>query len=109
MSHNIYIYILVMAAVTYLIRMLPLALSRKEITSPFIRSFLYYVPYACLAAMTFPAILFATDSVIKGVAGGIIGFIVALIAAYKEKSLLTVALFACAAVFIVERILEFAV
>lgn len=55
MSHNIYIYILVMAAVTYLIRMLPLALSRKEITSPFIRSFLYYVPYACLAAMTFPA------------------------------------------------------
>ena len=59
MSHNIYIYILVMAAVTYLIRMLPLALSRKEITSPFIRSFLYYVPYACLAAMTFPAILFA--------------------------------------------------
>ena len=105
MSHNIYIYILVMAAVTYLIRMLPLALSRKEITSPFIRSFLYYVPYACLAAMTFPAILFATDSVISAA----VGFIVALIAAYKEKSLLTVALFACAAVFIVERILEFAV
>ena len=104
MSHNIYIYILVMAAVTYLIRMLPLALSRKEITSPFIRSFLYYVPYACLAAMTFPAILFATDSVISAA----VGFIVALIAAYKEKSLLTVALFACAAVFIVERILEFA-
>ena len=100
MSHNIYIYILVMAAVTYLIRMLPLALSRKEITSPFIRSFLYYVP-----AMTFPAILFATDSVISAA----VGFIVALIAAYKEKSLLTVALFACAAVFIVERILEFAV
>ena len=105
MRHNIYIYILVMAAVTYLIRMLPLALSRKEITSPFIRSFLYYVPYACLAAMTFPAILFATDSVISAA----VGFIVALIAAYKEKSLLTVALFACAAVFIVERILEFAV
>ena len=102
MSHNIYIYILVMAGVTYLIRMLPLALSRKEITSPFIKSFLYYVPYACLAAMTFPAILFATDSVISAA----VGFIVALIAAYKEKSLLTVALFACAAVFIVERILE---
>ena len=101
MSHNIYIYILVMAGVTYLIRMLPLALSRKEITSPFIKSFLYYVPYACLAAMTFPAILFATDSVISAA-------VVALIAAYKEKSLLTVALFACAAVFIVERILEFA-
>ena len=85
--HNIYIYILVMAGVTYLIRMLPLALSRKEITSPFIKSFLYYVPYACLAAMTFPAILFATDSMISAA----VGFVVALIAAYKEKSLLTVA------------------
>ena len=104
MSHNIYIYILVMAAVTYLIRMLPLALSRKEITSPFIRSFLYYVPYACLAAMTFPAILTATaGSIISGAAG----LIVALIAAYREKSLLTVALFACAAVFVVERIMGF--
>ena len=102
MNHNIYIYILVMAGVTYLIRMLPLALSRKEITSPFIRSFLYYVPYACLAAMT--AILSATDSVISAA----VGFVVALIAAYKEKSLLTVALFACAAVFIVERILQLA-
>ena len=78
--------------------------SRKEITSPFIKSFLYYVPYACLAAMTFPAILSATDSVISAA----VGFVVALIAAYKEKSLLTVALFACAAVFIVERILQLA-
>ncbi len=105
MNHNIYLYILVMAAVTYLIRMLPLALSRKEITSPFIRSFLYYVPYACLAAMTFPAILSATESVISAA----VGFAAALLAAYREKSLLTVALFACAAVFIVERILQFAV
>ena len=105
MSHNIYIYILVMFAVTYLIRVLPLTLIRREIKNKTIRSFLYYVPYACLAAMTFPAILFATDSVISAA----VGFIVALIAAYKEKSLLTVALFACAAVFIVERILEFAV
>lgn len=105
MNHNIYLYILVMAVVTYLIRMLPLALSRKEITSPFIRSFLYYVPYACLAAMTFPAILSATESVISAA----VGFAAALISAYREKSLLTVALFACAAVFIVERILQFAV
>ena len=104
MSHNIYIYILVMAAVTYLIRMLPLALSRKEITSPFIRSFLYYVPYACLAAMTFPAILTATAG---GIISGAAGLIVALIVAYREKSLLTVALFACAAVFVVERIMGF--
>ena len=97
MSHNVYLYILVMAIVTYLIRMLPLALAKNEIRSPFIKSFLYYVPYACLAAMTFPAILKATDSIISG----------ALIAAYKEKSLITVALLACAAVFIVERVLVF--
>ena len=103
MSRNPSIYILVMAGVPYLIRMLPLALSRKEITSPFIKSFLYYVPYACLAAMTFPAILTATSSVISAT----VGFAVALLAAYREKSLLTVAMFACAAVFIVERVLGF--
>ena len=101
--HNVYIYILVMAVVTYLIRMLPLAIWTKEITSPFIKSFLYYVPYACLAAMTFPAILNATDSILSGA----VGFAAALYLAYKEKSLLTVALFACAAVFVVERVLVF--
>lgn len=104
MKPNIYIYILVMAGVTYLIRMLPLALVKKEITSPFVKSFLYYVPYACLAAMTFPAILTATAG---GILSGLAGLIVALIVAYKEKSLLTVALFACAAVFVTERIMEF--
>lgn len=104
MKPNIYIYILVMAGVTYLIRMLPLVLFKKEITSSYVKSFLYYVPYACLAAMTFPAILTATaGSIISGAAG----LIVALIAAYREKSLLTVALFACAAVFVVERIMGF--
>lgn len=102
MKLDVYVYVLVMAAGTYLIRMLPLALAKREITSPFIKSFLYYVPYACLAAMTFPAILSATASVISAA----VGFAVALIAAYKEKSLLTVALMACGAVFIVERILE---
>lgn len=92
-----------MAGVTYLIRMLPLALAKKEITSPFLKSFLFYVPYACLAAMTFPAILSATASVISAA----IGFVVALFASYKEKSLLTVALCACGAVFVAERILEY--
>ena len=92
-----------MALVTYLIRMLPLALIRRQMNSTFVKSFLYYVPYACLAAMTFPAILFSTASVISALAG----FAVALIVAYREKSLLTVALCACAAVFIVERIMEF--
>lgn len=103
MEHNIYLYILVMAGVTYLIRMLPLALSKKEITNTYIKSFLYYVPYACLAAMTFPAILHATASMYSAIAG----LIVAVIAAYKGKSLLTVALLACAAVFIVEKALSF--
>lgn len=101
MTHNIYLYILTMAGVTYLIRMLPLVLSKKEITSTYIKSFLYYVPYACLAAMTFPAILSSTANIWSALAG----FIVAIIAAYKEKSLLTVALLACGAVFIVERIM----
>lgn len=103
MRGNIYVYILVMAGVTYLIRMLPLVLSKKEITSPFVKSFLFYVPYACLAAMTFPAILFSTASVISAA----VGFGIALLAAYREKSLLTVALMACLAVFVMERILEF--
>ena len=102
--NNIYIYILVMAGVTYLIRMLPLVLFKKEITSSYVKSFLYYVPYACLATMTFPAILTATAG---GIISGAAGLIVALIAAYREKSLLTVALFACAAVFVVERIMGF--
>ena len=93
-----------MAGVTYLIRMLPLVLFKKEITSPFVKSFLYYVPYACLAAMTFPAILTATAG---GILSGVVGLVVALIVAYKEKSLLTVALFACAAVFIAERSMGF--
>lgn len=100
MSHNIYIYILVMAVTTYLIRMLPLAFTKHEIKNPFIKSFLFYVPYACLAAMTVPAVLFSTTSLVSG----IVGFAVALLAAYCERSLLTVALLACAAVFIVERI-----
>lgn len=96
-------YILVMALTTYLIRMLPLVLTRKEIKNPYIRSFLFYVPYACLAAMTFPAIMTATASVISAA----VGFAVAIFAAYKEKSLVQVALVACVAVFLTERIMAF--
>ena len=82
MKPNVYLYILVMAGVTYLIRMLPLVLFKREITSPFVKSFLYYVPYACLAAMTFPAILTATAG---GIISGAAGLIVALILAYRRK------------------------
>ena len=92
-----------MAIVTYLIRMLPLTLIQKEIKNTFIKSFLYYVPYACLTAMTFPAILYATDSPISAFAG----LVVAVIFAMKEKSLVTVACFSCIAVFVMERILSF--
>ena len=94
-----------MASVTYLIRMLPLVLAKKEITNIYIKSFLHYVPYACLAAMTFPAILFSTASWISALAG--LG--VAIFTAYKKKSLLTVALLACLTAFLVERILCFIV
>lgn len=101
MQHNVYLYIFVMAGVTYLIRMLPLTLIRKEITNTYIKSFLFYVPYATLAAMTFPTILTSTESPIS--AG--IGFGIALVMAFLEKSLLMVAASGCVAVFIVERIL----
>ena len=100
MQHNIYIYILVMFAVTYLIRVLPLTLIRREIKINTIRSFLYYVPYVTLAAMTFPAILSATANVWSAT----VGFIVALILAYRGKSLIQVSLLACVSVFIIELI-----
>ena len=88
---SIYIYVLVMAVTTYLIRALPLTLFKKPIRSRFLRSFLHYVPTACLTAMTFPAILTSTQSMIAATGG----FIVAIIAAWKERSLVQVAAFAC--------------
>ncbi|MBQ8352023.1 MAG: AzlD domain-containing protein [Clostridia bacterium] len=103
MPSNIWLYVLVMAGVTYLIRMLPLALWKKEIKNVYVRSFLHYVPFACLAAMTFPAILTSTSSMISALCG----FAVALFVAYREKSLLTVALSACGTVFLVEQILAY--
>lgn len=97
-DYSIYIYIAVMAIVTYLIRALPLTLIRKKITNKFLRSFLYYVPYATLSAMTIPAIFYSTSGKISAV----LGFFTALILAYKNKSLLTVAGVACAVVYITE-------
>ncbi len=98
MSGNIFIYIAVMAVVTYLIRMLPLALIKKKITNKFFRSFLYYVPFVTLAVMTFPAILDSTNSMWSALAG----FIVAIIAALINGSLPVVSALACVAVFVVE-------
>ena len=100
---KIYLYILVMAVTTYLIRVIPLTLLRKPIRSRFVKSFLHYVPYACLTAMTFPAILFDTAYVLSGAAA----LVIAIWLAYRGKSLLTVSLASCAAVFLAERILTF--
>ena len=100
---KIYIYVLVMAVTTYLIRVLPLTIFRKPIKSRFLRSFLHYVPYACLTAMTFPAILTSTATVLSGAAA----LIIAVILAYRGKSLLTVSLAASAAVMVTEWILQF--
>ena len=95
------LYLAVMAGVTYLIRMLPLTVFRREIKSVFIKSFLHYVPYACLTAMTFPSILTSTATILSGAAA----LIVAVILAYRGKSLLTVSLAASAAVMITEWLL----
>ena len=100
---NIYTYILAMAVTTYLIRMLPLTVFRKPIKSRFVKSFLHYVPYACLTAMTFPAILYDTTYILSGIAA----LLVAILLAFRGKSLLTVALASCAAVFVCERILGY--
>ena len=95
---SIYLYIFTMALTTYLIRVLPLTIFRKPIRSRFLRSFLHYVPYACLSAMTFPAILSSTASVFSGTAA----LVVAVFLAYRGKSLLTVSLAASAAVMVTE-------
>lgn len=98
---SIYFWIALMAITTYLIRMIPLTLFRKQITNKRVQSFMYFVPYACLTSMTVPAIFFSTGSVVSAV----IGLIVALIAALSGRSLPTVAALACVAVFIAELFL----
>lgn len=100
---KIYIYIFVMAATTYLIRVLPLTLFRKPIENRFLKSFLHYVPTACLTAMTFPAILSATENVISGA----LGLAVAVALSLKKKSLIVVAVASCAAVFLTEQLIKY--
>lgn len=97
---NTYLYILVMAATTYLVRAIPLLFMRKPIKSRYLRSFLHYVPVACLTAMTFPAILSTTDHPISGAAG----LLVAVLLALKKKSLIVVAAAGCITVFLVEQL-----
>ena len=98
---NFFVYLLVTAGTTYLVRMLPLVLMKGKIRSRFLLSFLHYIPYAVLSVMTIPAIFSATDSVPTAAAG----FVVAMILAWRGKSLLTVAAAACAAVLLAELLL----
>ncbi len=98
MQNNVYIYIFIMAGVSFLIRALPLTLIRKPIRNQFFRSFLYYVPYVTLAIMTFPSILWAPSSPLIGAAALIAGAILA----WRGKGLFPVAIASCTTVFLLE-------
>lgn len=99
---KVLLVILIMALLTYLPRMLPLALFRRKIKNQYISSLLCYLPYGILAAMVFPDIFSSTASIISGIAGTA----VALLLAYRKRGLLTVAVSACVTVFVTERLLE---
>lgn len=101
MTHNIYLYIAIMAGVTYAIRVLPLTLIRKQIKNRFLRSFLYYVPYVTLAVMTFPAIMDATQSPLAGAAALVVG----IVAAWLGAGLFPVSVLCCVVVFLLELLL----
>lgn len=101
MTHNIYLYIFVAAAVSCMIRVLPLTLIREKIRNPFIRSFLYYVPYVTLAVMTFPAIVAAPQVPLAG----ILALIAGVTAAWKGMNMMGIAALCCVVVFVCEAIL----
>ncbi len=102
--HSFPIYLLVMAGITYLIRMLPLVLIKKKIKNKFLISFLYYIPYTVLAVMTVPAIFYSTESPVSAA----VGFAVAVVLALCKRSLLTVAALSSVAVFVAEWIMSIA-
>jgi len=104
MNENLlfFAYLLVAAGVTYLIRMLPLVFCRKEITNRYVKSFLYYIPYTVLTAMTFPSIFYSTGSMISAT----VGTLVAVVLAYFKRGLLTVAIGATLSVFATELIMS---
>lgn len=104
MNKEFWIYLLILAGSTYLIRAIPFAAVQKKITNKFVRSFLYYIPYTVLSAMTFPAALYATGNTIAAAAGLLVGAIFAI----KEKGLTIVALISCATVFIVDMVMKLA-
>ena len=100
--NNVYIYILIMSLTIFAIRVLPLTLIRKKIKNKILRSFLFYVPYVTLAVMTFPAIIYATDSIRSGIAALVTGVVLS----YIGVSLFGVAVSSCAVVFLIEFIMK---
>ena len=102
MEHNIYVYILLAGAVSYLLRVIPVTVFRKPITNRFVRSFLYYVPYVTLAVMTFPAILTATGSVIPG----LLALLVGMVLAWISGSLPLVAMACCVVALLAELVMR---
>ena len=102
--HSFGVYLIAMAGITYLIRMLPLVLVKKKIKNKYILSFLYYIPYAVLSVMTIPAIFYSTSYMVSAV----VGFVIAFVLAYMKKSMVSVAAFSCVGVFVVELIMKLA-
>ena len=98
-----FMYLLVMAGVTYLVRAIPMSLIKEKIKNKFVLSFLHYIPYTVLSAMTVPAIFYATDSPVTAA----VGFVVALVAAFFERSLVQVAGLACLGVLVTEIVMKF--
>lgn len=96
------IYLFVMAGVTYLVRAIPIALIKEKIKNKFVLSFLHYIPYTVLSAMTVPAIFYATDSPISAA----VGFVVALVAAFFNRSLVQVAALSCLGVLVTEIVMK---
>ncbi len=101
MNKSIYAYIIVMAVVSYLIRVFPLAVIRKPITNKYIKSFLYYIPYVTLTVMTFPAIIYATDSKVGGIAALVVGVLLAVF----TRNLFIVACGCCLTVLILSFVI----
>ena len=101
-NSKFFIYLLVMAGVTYLVRAIPMVLIKEKIKNKFVLSFLHYIPYTVLSAMTVPAIFYATDSPITAA----VGFVVAIIAAFFERSLVQVAALSCLGVLVTEIVIK---
>jgi len=101
MTHNVYVYLIIMILATNLIRVIPITLIRGRIKNRFIQSFLYYVPYVTLSVMTFPAIIEATQSPLAGVLALVLGIVAAMVG----LGLFPVAVICCVAVFVLEAFL----